>query len=310
MTLRILLVCTLAASAAGCYPERKESPTTGELQVLIPESAAPPLIREVESFLGVYGPHGAHITYRVVRSQEAISRFILDTARLIFTTQPLSKAEEDLVRNTAGSLASIVVAYDGIVAAVHHKNPVERISAAEIRKIIAGSVTHWEDLQDHRGKRGRIVVIVEDSSDAEVYLEQNLLRGAPVSVNHRSAHGSLEVLRGVVSDENSLGFVGLSWIDSARVPAKLLEVSASGFDPDTVYAIPAEALGKFYGPHPAHIYRNYYPFKRGIHMYTKSLKGDLASGFGTFVAAKEGQRVFLETGLVPATQPIRLRPSQ
>lgn len=307
MTKRLFLIVLAGGVFLGCPPEKSESPTKGSLHILIAESVAPPLIREVDAFLAIYGPHGAHITYEVVPSEVAVSRFILDTIRLIFTTVPLDSMGEETVRRLEGSLTSITVAYEGLAAVVHHRNPVDRITTSEIRMILAGTRTRWDQLSHPKGQRGRIALHLQDGSDAVAYLRTRILATETVRAAHRSPSDNLSLIRAVVADEHAIGFVGQSWIDSARVPAKALDVAADELPADTSFAMPPEAMGKFFAPHPAHVHRNYYPLKRGIIMYTKSLRGDLATGFGTFVANKEGQRIFLDAGLVPATQPIRLR---
>ncbi|MEK6650772.1 MAG: substrate-binding domain-containing protein [Bacteroidota bacterium] len=307
MTNRIFLILLAGGVFLGCPPEKTESPTKGSLHILIAESVAPPLIREVDAFLAIYGPHGAQITYEVVPSEVAVSRFILDTTRLIFTTIALDSLEEETVRRLAGSLRSMTVAYEGLAAVVHHRNPVDRITTTEIRKILAGTLTRWEQLSYPKGQRGRITLHLQDGSDASAYLRAHIPATEVIRARHRSPSDNLSLLHAVVADEHAIGFVGQSWIDSARVPAKALDVAADELPADTSFAMPPEAMGKFFAPHPAHVHRNYYPLKRRIMMLTKSLRGDLASGFGTFVANKEGQRIFLEVGLVPATQPIRLR---
>ena len=69
-------------------------------------------------------------------------------------------------------------------------------------------------------------------------------------------------------------------------------------------------MGKYSSPHPANVYRNYYPLKRAIYAYTFGPVASFASGFGTFVSNKEGQKLFLNRKIVPATQPIRLKAPQ
>ena len=303
---RSLGVALVACILVGCQPERPESPTKGHLQVLLAESAAPILLREVQAFEAVYGPHGATVDARIMSSREAVSRFVLDTIRLIISTVPLTPAEGDLVRRL-GDLTAIAVAYDGVVAVVHHTNPVERLTTTELADILRGRVNRWEQLRNHGAKRGTIRLLLEDSSDVASFVERRLLHGSSVSASHRSAVGSLDLLRELSRTPDALGLVGLAWIDSAHVPAKPLEVAETEAHPDTLFAVPPESAGSYYSPHPANIYRSYYPLKRAIMLYAKSLRGDLASGFGTYVANKEGQRIFLEGGLVPGTQPIRLR---
>lgn len=293
----------------GCQPEPEHTATKGHLHILIGESVAPPILAEVREFLRLYEKNGAEISYDIVSSEYAVSRMVLDTAQMIFTTRRLAKEEHDLIARTAGGLVEIAVAYDGAVAVVHYKNPVEKMTLTEIRRILEGKLTRWEQLSQSNGRKGGITVFLQDSADVAQMLRVRFGGGFSFSPRIRRQLSELQILRSVTSDPASIGFVSLSWIDSVKVPAKALEISQTEAESDTSFHSPVESFGKFYAPHPAHIYRSYYPLKRTMFMYTRSSRGDIASGFGTFVANKEGQKIFLELGLVPGTQPIRLRPS-
>ncbi len=292
---------------AGCYPENAESPLRGNLHVLIPESVAPALVQQVDAFQAVYGAKGANVTYSVVTSEEAIERFLRDTLRAFFSTRALSPEEKQRAEEQTGLVVELKIFYDGIAVVVHHKNPVERITTSELRGILGGTISKWDRLNDRGSMRGVIRVHVQEESDISSYVQG---RFPGLSVRKEGKESSLEILRAVARDPQAIGLVGLDWIDSAAVPAKVLEVAALQVDADTLFKPPVETIGKFYSPHPAHIYRSYYPLKRAVYFYSRSLRGDLSSGFAAFVGNKEGQRLFLERGLVPATQPIRLRPSE
>jgi phosphate transport system substrate-binding protein len=289
----------------GCAPERTETPVSGELRLLVGESIAPSVAELVQQFSALYGSHGAVVTYEVMSSDDAIRRFLHDTIRCIVVARQLTPEEHDIVRRRAGSLIELRVAYDAVAAVVHYRNPVERITTPQLTAILDGTLKRWEELA--RSYRGGIRLVLEDSSDMTAFLQRRLLGEKDIRANFQRTRSSLETLRRVVEDPLSIGFVGVDWIDSARVPAKALEVAQTEADVDTVFRPFIETVGKFYSPHPAHIYRNYYPMKRAIYLYTTSVRGDLASGFGTFVVHRDGQQVFLRRGLVPATQPIRLK---
>ncbi len=310
--LRILpLVLAFVLLQSGCYPEKQETTTRGNLYVLLTESVAPVLIEEVNQFLNLYGQHGANISYSVVSSEEAIQRFVDDTVRCIFSVRALRPAERLLATRTPDlELTEIPVAYDGVVVVVHHKNSIERITTADLRKVLIGKTTRWEQLLKAGEMKGRIEVIFHDSSDVSWYLAQRILQRQPMRKDVRRANSSLQLLEAVVNEPMSIACVGLNWIDSARVPAKMLQIAETSQPADTTFHIATEALGTYYEPHPAHIYRKFYPLRRTIYMYTRAPVGSFAAGFSTFVANKDGQRIFLQKRLVPGTAPIRLKAPQ
>jgi phosphate transport system substrate-binding protein len=304
--MRTLFFIALTILYLGCSSEEKETTTRGKLQVFIPESVAPVMIDEVNAFLDLYKPHGAQITYTVVSSRAAADHFLKDTARIAFLPRPLTLAEKESVKKISTGLNELIVAYDGIAAVVHPKNKMEQMTTTEIREILSGKITHWEQLAPAKHIKGALNIYCQDSSDVTEYLVQRLLKQTGITAKFMRTTSDLQTLQAVEKDPLSLGFAALSWIDPGRTTVKILDLGRTKEDTDTTFAPPPEALGKFFSPIPAYIYLNYYPLKRSITMYTLA-QVDLAAGFGTYVATVEGQKLFLKHGLLPATQKIKLR---
>jgi phosphate transport system substrate-binding protein len=311
MKTTLVFIVALAFGLSACGPEKKETTTRGTLHALFAESTAPVMAEEVTQFLSVYGKTGANITYDVVSSEEAIRRMVRDTVRFIVTTRPLSTAEKSQLPKVEGAdLSEIVVAYDGMAVVVHHKNPVEKITTTELSKILTGEIGRWEQLSNPESMKGAIELVYQDSSDVSAFVARRLLDGKVMHTTFQKSGSSLATLRSIVNNPLSIGLVGILWVDSARVPAKVLDVAETRQSTDTTFRIPSERMGKYSSPHPANVYRNYYPLKRAIYAYTFGPVASFASGFGTFVSNKEGQKLFLNRKIVPATQPIRLKAPQ
>ena len=302
--MRSLFCVFLIALFIGCTIEEKESTTKGKLHVFVPESIAPVMIDEVNEFLDLYQVNGAHITDTIVSAETAAHRFVWDTARIAFLPRPLTQTEKDQVKTISADLHELIVAYDGIVAVVHPKNKIVEMTTTEIQKILLGTITQWEQIA--KPMKGTIKIYCQDSSDVTDYLRHRLLNQAGISAKLTRTRSDLQTLRLVEKDPLAVGFVALGWIDSAKSTAKILNLGRTDEDTDTTYAAPAETIGKFFSPHPANVYRNYYPLKRAMYMYTRG-KIDLAIGFGTYVATLEGQKIFLKHGLLPGTQRINLK---
>jgi phosphate transport system substrate-binding protein len=293
----------------GCSTEEKETTTKGNLRVFIPESIAPVMIDEVNEFLILYQANGAHITDTIVSAETAARHFVQDTARIAFLPRPLTQAEREQVKNNSANMNELIVAYDGIVIVVHPKNKIVEMTTTEIQKILLGKVTHWEQLANSNSMKGTIKIYCQDSSDVKEYLEQRLLKQASISAKFTRTSSDIQTLSLIEKDQFAIGFVALGWIDSAKSAAKVLNLGRTYDDTDTTFTTPSETTGKFYSPYPANIYRNYYPLKRAIYMYTRG-KINLATGFGIYVATAEGQKLFLKRGLLPGTQKIMLKSSQ
>ena len=289
--------------------DTEETTTKGHLRVLVSESVAPVVIPEVEEFMRLYRERGADVTYSVVRSQEANRRFVTDTARMIITTIPLTEEEKAVVNKTTDQLVEISVAYEGVVAIVPENNRVDELTLKQVRGILDGSLTTWDQLHRPGAPRGNIRVVLQDSSDIAEYLAHRILAGGEIRTPVRWSHSSLETVNEVAKDRLSLGFVSSCWVDSAKANTKIVALAADSEFADTTFKPPQESIGQYYGPHPAYVYLNDYPMKRAIYLYARTTQGDFATGFASFVASPAGQKLILAKGLVPGTQKIVLKPS-
>jgi phosphate transport system substrate-binding protein len=308
MKTRLAVTMILVLALSDCAPEKAETTTRGNLHALFAESTAPAMVEEVSQFLSSYSKVGANITYEEVSSENAIRRMLRDTLRYIVVTRQMSPAEQQQLPRIEGfDLSQIVIAYDGIAVVVNPKNDVEKITTGELSKILSGEIRRWEQLSNAATMKGTIELFYQDSSDVSLFAESRLLQGKVLRKDIQKTTSSLATLRSVVERPLSLALVGVLWVDSARVPAKVLKVAETRVMQDSAFRVPPERIGKFCTPHPANIYRNYYPLKRAIYAYTFGPVASFASGFSNFVATKDGQKIFLDKNIVPGTQPIRLR---
>ena len=59
-------------------------------------------------------------------------------------------------------------------------------------------------------------------------------------------------------------------------------------------------------PFQAYLALGRYPLTRDVYILLTDPRNGLASGFTTYVCSDRGQRILLKSGVVPATQAIRL----
>ena len=61
-----------------------------------------------------------------------------------------------------------------------------------------------------------------------------------------------------------------------------------------------------YKPYQAYLYYGNYPLARPIYVLLNDPRNALPWGFASFLTSDRGQRIILKSGLVPATQPVRI----
>jgi phosphate transport system substrate-binding protein len=307
----LLLTAGVILLIGGCSREKSETTTRGNLHAFFAESTAPAMAEEVSRFLSSYSKAGANISYEFVSSDDAIRHMLRDTIRFIVSTRPMTSAEKQQLPRVEGfDVNEILIAYDGMAIVVHQKNLVDQITTVELVKILSGEIRRWEQLSDAGSMKGAIEVVYQDSSDVSWFTENRLLPGKSLRKDVQKSSSSPATIKSVSDRPLSIGLVGVLWVDSLHATAKVLKVAETRQTPDTTFRVPRERMGKFCTPHPANVFRNYYPLKRAIYAYTFGPVASFAAGFGTFVATADGQRVFLEKGVVPGTQQIRLKSAE
>jgi len=157
--------------------------------------------------------------------------------------------------------------------------------------------------------KGTLKIYCQDSSDVTEFFQERLRVHGGISAKFIHTQSDIQTLQLVEKDPLAIGFVALVWMGSEKPAVKKINLGRTHEDTDTTFAPPSESIGNFFSPHPANIYRNYYPLKRAIYMYTKG-QVNLATGFGTYVATPDGQKIFLKYGLLPGTQKIKLKSNQ
>ena len=101
-----------------------------------------------------------------------------------------------------------------------------------------------------------------------------------------------------------MGVIGVNWISD-------IDDSVSNNFRHTikVVALKDEASSEyhdFYQPYQAYIALNQYPLVRDVYLISRESRIGLGTGFASFVAGDQGQRIIRLAGLLPATMPVRI----
>jgi len=284
----------------GCAPDQGESPTRGTLQVITAESVAPVLTKVVQEFNQNYP--NAHISLSVATTREAIVKMLNNEAKVIVSARELNDEEQAVVEKHQLYVEALGIAYDGIAVLVHPTNPVNQLSLEELRLVITGKVRSWRELHPAGKKSPPIFLAIGGPNSSEYELvKTKVAREMPFTTQLFPCSTSTQVLNLVRARPEAIGFVGTAWLAEDSAGVKVLELGTEEYHID--------ATGKrvrYFAPHPAHIYREFYPLRRTIFIYSREKGYGLGAGFISFAASGPGQKIFLNSGLVPAVQPVRL----
>jgi len=299
----IPLVIVLGWFLVSSCQEQKQSPIKGRLKILAAESVSPIIQKEVSRFEELYPE--AHFDVSYVSSREAIVKLINGEVSLIIVGREFNAEEDSIIRHYKIDITKHVIAYDGIAALVNEKNPVRQLKTTDLAAILSGKVKKWSSF---KGGFAEPITVVTQGPNSATYelLSQLLLDGKRFSTPIVEVKTSSEVIDDVASARfgGALGFVGLAPLHGISKPVRPLELADPSVLVDTL-----RTTAKIFPPHPAYVYLHYYPLTRPIVLYTTETGFGLAAGFISFITSPDGQRIFLDGGLVPATQPVKLVPS-
>jgi phosphate transport system substrate-binding protein len=296
---RVLVLSCLAivlVILAGCQGEPKETPSKGYTTWMVSDEIVPLIQQEKDKFEELYTK--AHIKLIPATDREAVSRLFNDTIKTAVLSRPLLADEQSAARQAKLDLSEYKVAIDAIAIIVNNKNPIDQLRTTELDSILTGTVTNWKEVG---GKTGSIHVCLptRNLGDYEV-MSNELLHGAKFGQPARIADSAAEMLRFVIDDPDAIGMVGMNRYDAKRDSVKVLALA----DPNAPDSLGIR--GRYFKPFQAHIYRRYYPLTRDIVIYSRADEYGVTAGFITFIANIDGQKIVLNSGLVPATMPVRL----
>ena len=125
----------------------------------------------------------------------------------------LARSVKDSEKEALGSgYTEYMVASDALTISVNKKNPVceimDDIDTDTIRKIFAGEIAYWDEI-DASLEHKEIVVVIRDLSGgaAEVF-EKNVMQGTPISENAIQSPSMGALAAKIVENEYAIGYAG------------------------------------------------------------------------------------------------------
>lgn len=298
----ILLLIVLAACRTKPKDKYTDTPTSGVVPVGVDESFEPVVEQEIEVFEGIYTLAGIVPEYQ--SEVEVINLLLKDSVRLAITTRKLTEEERASFESRKFFPKEIKIATDGIALIVNGGNQDSLISVENIRKILTGKITGWKELNPQT-KLGKIELVFDHPNSSTVrYAIDSLCGGQKLFQGLRAEKTNAGVIDYVAQNLDALGIVGVSWLqnpeDSTRLSflQKVRVMGVSRVQP----AIPDNS----YKPWQAYLALGDYPLTRDVYAILTDPRGGLASGFTSFLASDRGQRIILKSGIIPATQPVRI----
>lgn len=297
---RAVTFFVLAVTLFACNPRGKDgkvldTPTSGSIRIVADESLRPLVEAEVETFNGIYPKANVNVSY--LPESEALDLLFKDSVKLAIVTRRLTTDEKNFFIQNQIRAEEVDVAVSAIALIVHPENPDTVISTAQLRDMLSGKITTWNQIGSGGSKNGIEIVFDNPNSGLIRYLKDSIAKVEQLPANCFAVKTNQEVVEHVAKNVNAIGLIGVEWISDDPASNRFLQqinvVSVAG---DSIPFL----------PYQAYMALKHYPMMRTVTVINAEPRTGLATGFSSFFASERGQRIVLKTGLLPKTMPLRL----
>ena len=295
----------------------KSTSTRGIAKIMCDESFQSILEQEIAVFEYQYPE--ASIMPDYINEHDALDSLMHNKVDLIITSRDLTPEQRKSLKTLGRGYRSRKIAVDAIAIIVNKQNDIDELSMEDLSEIFTGKAKRWGEVYPTKLKNDSIKILFDGSGTGVVnYIKNKFLKGGKFGSNVYAKKSSPAVFEAVEKSKNVIGLIGVSWItsDLKSVEKPISEkydelkenneVSVIDFT-DRIKVMPVRAMDKAQGvkPYQAHIYSGDYPLVRSIWAIDASYNGTLDHGFYAFLTGVIGQKIILQTGILPAAEPVR-----
>jgi phosphate transport system substrate-binding protein len=285
----LILILNIACTTPGTE-ENTDTVGIGEVSIAADESLQPVVSALERAFEMNTSSAKLNLIYKP--EQETINLMLQDSARVAIVTRELTKEEKKIFEFKKLTYRSLKVGVDAVALITNKSNSDTLITLKRLKNLFLGI-----------DKSKNIVVDNSNSSNLASVMEKVGLTDV-AKLNISAVKGNKDVIEYVKTHTNTIGVIGVNWISDGDDPASM------GFLKSINVMAVAEKENptkeEYYLPFEYNLYLKNYPLSRNIYMITKEARQGLGTGFINFTAQKIGQLVIQKTGILPATQPLRL----
>jgi phosphate transport system substrate-binding protein len=175
----------------------------------------------------------------------------------------------------------VPVARDGLAVIVNPKNPLTKISIAQLKGIFSGAVSNWNAIG---GASQAIVTVGRDSSSGTYGFFQDTVLGVgrPYRPDMQTSPSNNYIGQVVSQDEGGIGYIGIAYAKKFGAKVKILPVD--------------KGTGPGVEPTEANVRSGKYPLSRYLFFYTRGKPAGAVKDFIDWVRGPAGQAVVDEVG--------------
>ena len=309
MTKRSILLCSmLVCTLFACGPRNNNSDGqtlySGEISIAVDESLRPIMEHELQVYQVNYPEATINPIY--CNEVEAVNLLLKDSVRLVIANRRLTEDELASFHSRKFFPESIRLAVGGIALITNKENPDTLISVRQFKDILTGKITEWKQLNES-SKLGKLQVVFDNPNSGTIrYAIDSICRGEKLTGELKALKLNDQVIDYVAKTPEAIGVIGVDWVGNSNDSTRLSfneAVNVMG----VTHSINPSAENCVW-PYQAYLALRTYPLTHDIFVLINDPRGALPTGLLTFLTSDKGQRIILKSGLVPATQPVNIRP--
>lgn len=314
-----LLLFAAAAGVVGCTPVKRGEYASGSATIFCDDGFKNILDEEIEVFEYTYSESSIIPFY--VSEGDAIDTLMADGTQAIITTRELTK---DQIEYMKAKYKRVVrqncIAVDAVALITNKENPVGALSLDEVKNILNGKITKWNQLAGNDTTAIKLVFDNAESSTVSYLKDKFLPEGKQISetTNSFAQKNNAEVFDIVKSDPDALGVISVSWLGDDLSVAKKIPMDKRMEDyqnqNDTITSTLTSEVNIIkisnpnedndfsavaYKPYQAYIYSGEYPLVRKVYMISTASNSTVLHSFYVFVTGFVGQKIISKTGILP-----------
>ena len=183
--LSVCAVFIFAGIFAACNSSKKkgitETPTSGLIKISADQTFEPIMEQEIDVFEGLYPK--ANIIPVYADEVDVITSLLQDSVRLAVTTRRLSPKEVETLNARKLYPKEVKIATDGVALIVNKANPDTLITMDQLRRILTGEVTEWNQVYPE-SKLGKLQLVFDNPNSSTVrFAIDSICAGKPLSKN-------------------------------------------------------------------------------------------------------------------------------
>ena len=296
------MVVLLAACRQKPKDGRTDTYTSGTVAIAADESFQPIVEEEIFVFESLYPM--ADLVPHYVTEVEAVNLLLKDSLRLAITSRRLTPEELYSFNSRKFFPQQIKIATDGLALITNLGNPDTLISVNSIRDVLTGKKTRWKEIYPN-SRLGEIQLVFDNKNSSTVrFAIDSICRGKELAGNVSALNTNKEVINFVAKTPGAIGIVGVNWLSDRNDSTGLSfnkEVNVMSVSHSTQPTV----LNSF-KPYQYYLYTGDYPLARDLYALVNDPRNGLCWGFSGFLTSYRGQLIIQKSGLLPATQAVRV----